>query len=110
MLEVGLMRCLKTQTADEAVERFVLRRLHDFLERDQVRIELAQFAVDDLRSSRIAFRVPDIERRDPYAHGALPSDLEISSRLTAAALKIDEPGRACQVHLPIWQLGERAAP
>jgi hypothetical protein len=41
---------------------------------------------------------------------SMPLDLEISSRLAAATLKIDESWRARQVHFSIWQVKKGAAP
>jgi hypothetical protein len=56
-----LMSAVKICIFEKFCELIALGSLNDFLKRDEIGIERAQLAVDELNSPRIAFLVPDIE-------------------------------------------------
>jgi len=67
-LHVTLVSHLEIEARQQTIQHVILRGLHHLLKSDEIGVERRESAVDNLRSSSIAFAVPYIERENSDVH------------------------------------------
>ncbi|HVX29439.1 MAG TPA: hypothetical protein VHA53_03085 [Nitrolancea sp.] len=58
------MRSMEIHASEEIIELATLPRLHDILQRDEIRVESMKRAVHQPRAARITFVIPGVQRDD----------------------------------------------